>query len=166
MNIRLFWTVTLSFALLVGAEAIAQTSEPAANTNSEMRQARALLSAERENIVREEMRLSDDESAAFWPVYERYQADLQIVRDRYAELLTNYLDAYRAGTVSAEMANQIIDDFLQIQGELLKIKEKYLSDFRNALPARKAARFYQIENKIQLELESQLSMVVPLIDPV
>jgi hypothetical protein len=131
-----------------------------------MQQARALLKAGREEIIREEIRFSDEESAAFWPVYERFQADLQIVRDRYAELLTAYLAAYRAGTVSEAMANQVIDDYLQIQTDILNIKKEYLADFRNALPARKAARFYQLENKMDLGLESQLSMIVPLIDPV
>jgi hypothetical protein len=64
------------------------------------------------------------------------------------------------------MANQVIDDYLQIQADILNIKKEYLTEFRNALPARKAARFYQLENKMDLGLESQLSMIVPLIDPV
>jgi len=166
MNIRHVWTVTLLLTLLVGGGALAQENGPLSDTAGEMRQARALLNAGREDIVREEMRLSDDEAAAFWPVYARYQAALQRVRDRYAELLSNYLDAYRAGTVSEEMANQVIDDNLQIQVDILNIKKEYLTDFREALPARKAARFYQLENKMELGLESQLSIIVPLIDPV
>ena len=166
MNIKHVRTVTLLLMLLVGGEGMTQANGAVTGSTSELQQARALLSVERKNIVIEEMRLSEEESAAFWPVYDRFQADLQLVRNRYADLLTAYTDAYRAGTVSEAMANQIIDDFLQIQGELLHIKQEYLDDFRNALPARKAARYYQIENKIQLELESQLSMVVPLIDPV
>jgi hypothetical protein len=48
----------------------------------------------------------------------------------------------------------------------LKIKQKYLQDFREALPARKAARFYQLENKMDAELKSQLALIIPLIDPV
>jgi hypothetical protein len=166
MNIRYFRTVTLLLALLLGGAALAQVNGSAAHATSEMQQARALLNTGREDIIREEIRLSDDESAAFWPLYKRYQADLQIVRDRYADLLTSYLDAYRAGTVSEEMADLIIDDYLQIQVDILNIKKEYLSDFRKALPARKAARFYQLENKMELGLESQLSMIIPLIDPV
>ena len=166
MKIRHGRTVTLLLSLLVGVEALAQANGSVSNTASEMQQARSLLKAGREEIIREEIRLSDDESAAFWPVYERFQADLQIVRDRYAELLTAYLAAYRAGTVSEAMANQVIDDYLQIQADILNIKKEYLTEFRNALPARKAARFYQLAPPLDLGLESQLSMIVPLIDPV
>jgi len=88
---------------------------------------------------------------------DRFQADMILVRDRYADLLTGYLTAYRAGTVSKQMA---------IQSDVLQIKRKHLKNFRKALPPRKAARFYQLENKMDPELESQLAAIVPLIDPV
>ena len=67
MNIRHVWTVTLLLTLLVGGEALAQQNGPVSNSAGEMQQARALLGAGREDIVREELRMSDDESAAFWP---------------------------------------------------------------------------------------------------
>ena len=88
------------------------------------------------------------------------------VRDRFAEVLTSYSEAYRAGTVTEEQANRIVEDYLDIEGDVLRIKKDYLDDFRNVLPARKAARFYQIENKMEIELEYQLSLIVPLVDPV
>jgi hypothetical protein len=166
MNMRLFRTVVLLFALLTGGQLVAQDSGPVASASGEMNDARVLLRFGREDIVRDEIRFSEDEAAAFWPLYDHYQAELLVVNDRYADLLTNYLDAYRAGTVSAAMANQIVDDYLVIEYDILKIKQKYLQDFREALPARKAARFYQLENKMDAELKSQLALIIPLIDPV
>ena len=166
MNFRHFRTVTLLFALLTGGQLMAQVNEPAASANSEMNEARVLLRFGREDIVKEEMRFSEVEAVAFWPLYDSYQSELLQVNNRYADLLTNYLNAYRAGEVSENMANQIVDDYLEIENDILKIKQKYLQDFRKALPARKAARFYQLENKMDAELKSQLAMIIPLIDPV
>ncbi len=166
MNIRQVRIVTILFALLVGGQLMAQSNGPETSANNEMNEARVLLRFGREDIIREEMRFSEDEAVAFWPVYDSYQADLLAVNNRYADLLTSYLNAYRAGTVSAEMANRIVDDYLEIENDILKIKQKYLKSFRKALPARKAARFYQLENKMDAELESQLALIVPLIDPV
>ena len=131
MKIRQVRIVALLLPLLCGAQLMAQTSGPVTGASNEMDAARALLISGREDIVREEMRFSEDEAAAFWPLYNSYQADIRVVNDRYARLLTSYL-----------------------------------GDFRKALPARKAARFYQLENKMQAELESQLALIVPLIDPV
>lgn len=166
MIIKQIRTLAIWLALFVGGQAIAQQGGSPTGAASELNQARVLLKLGRDDIVREEMRLSEAEATAFWPVYDNYQAELQLVRDRYADLLSNYLLAYRAGTVSKAMANQIVDDYLTIQSDVLKIKRKYLKGFRGALPARKAARFYQLENKMEAELEAELSLIVPLIDPV
>lgn len=152
----------LTTSAALGQEALSQI----ATNNAELNQARALLKFGREDIVREEMRFSEAEADAFWPVYDRYEADLLVIRDRYAELVTGYTAAYRAGTVSEAQAEQIVDDYLDIQEQLLRVKRQYLDDFRQVLPARKAARFYQLENKMAVELEFQLAQVIPLIDPV
>jgi len=154
------------FGLLSSGLCLAQAAAPVASQNSEMSQALVQLGAAREGILREEIRFSEEEAAAFWPLYQRYRAELQVVRDRFAEILSTYAQAYRAGTVSEEHANQLIEDYLDIQSDVIDIKQAYLDDFRQVLPARKAARFYQVENRIEIELEYQLSLVVPLIDPV
>jgi len=167
MHRNLIVLLALSVGLLAAVAVSGQQESPQAGKNTtELQQARVLLKFGREDIVKEEMRFSEAEAEAFWPVYDRYEADLLVIRDRYAELVTGYTAAYRAGTVSEAQANQVIDDYLEIQNELLRIKRKYLDDFRKALPARKAARFYQLENKMEVELEFQLAQVIPLIDPV
>lgn len=158
--------VLVLFGLLAAGLGIAQQTTTMAGDDTDMSRTLEQVRAAREGILREEIRFSNEEAAVFWPVYEQYQAELQVVRDRFAELLSNYAKAYRAGEVSEAHANKLIDDYLGIQSEVIDIKKDYLDDFRRVLPARKAARFYQIENKIEIELEYQLSLVIPLIDPV
>jgi hypothetical protein len=159
--------LVLSAGLLAaGAVSGQQETRQSGKNTAELHQARVLLKFGREDIVKEEMRFSEAEAEAFWPVYDRYEADLLVIRDRYADLVTGYTAAYRAGTVSEDQAEQIVDDYLDIQEQLLRVKRKYLGDFRKAIPARKAARFYQLENKMEVELEFQLAQVIPLIDPV
>ena len=158
MNVKQFRVFSLFLAVLIASQVLGQ--EPS------MSDARALLQTGRVEIIKDELRFTEEEAAAFWPVYDEYLSELAVVRNRYADLVTSFLDAYRAGTVSEQFAEQLIDDYLDIQGDLLKIKRKHLRDFRKALPARKAARFYQLENKMDAQLEAQLSLVIPLIDPV
>lgn len=158
MNVKQFRILSMYLALLVASQVLGQ--------DSEFGDARALLQTGRVEIIKDELRFTEEEAAAFWPVYDEYQSDLAVVKNRYANLVSSFLDAYRAGTVSEQFAEQLIDDYLDIQEDLLKIKKRYLGDFRKALPARKAARFYQLENKMDAQLEAQLSLVIPLIDPV
>lgn len=165
MLMNLLRTLLLLSSLALATAGVAQEGETAA-ANAELRQARALLKFGREDIVREDMRLSEKEATAFWPLYDQYEADLLQVRNRYAELLTGYTAAYRAGTVSAEQAVQVVRQYLDIQKEQLKIKQQYFDRFLAVLPPRKAARFYQLENKMEVEMEYQLAQIIPLVDPV
>ena len=160
MKIRYIFQLPILLVLLISSHAMGQDAQEG------MGDARQLLQAGREEIIRDELRLSDAEAATFWPAYEDYRSELLVVRNRYADLLASYLDAYRSGTVSAEFAEMLIDDYLEIQGDILRIRKDHLDNFRKALPALKAARFYQLENKMEAELEGQLAQVVPLMDPV
>ena len=47
---------------------------------------------------------------------------------------------------------------------LLKVQQQYVRKFRKILPIRKAARFFQLENKIDAEIDAELAMTVPLIE--
>lgn len=143
---------------------LAQQAETGALDDPQLIAARELLQAGRADIIRDEIRFTESEAAAFWPAYEKYRADIMEVRDRHTLLVTDYLTAYRLGTVSEADAERFVDDVLEIKGDLLRLQKRHLKYFRKALPARKAARFYQLENKLDAELEAQLARFVPLVD--
>jgi hypothetical protein len=44
----------------------------------------------------------------------------------------------------------------------VKLRKTYLPKFRQALPEKKAARYYQIENKINAALNYELAANIPL----
>jgi len=166
MNVRQFRFLWIILAVMLGTQALGRDTDSGVTTDPGLTDARALLQVGRIEIIKDELRFTEDEAAAFWPAYEEYQSDLMEVRNRYADLLTTYSDLYRAGTVSEEFAEKLIDDHLDIQEDLLNIKKKHLDTFRKALPTRKVTRFYQLENKIDAELAARVALVVPLIDPV
>ena len=166
MNVKQLRFLWIILAVMLGTQALGRDTDSGATTDPGLSDARALLQVGRIEIIKDELRFTEEEAAAFWPAYEEYQSDLMEVRNRYADLLTTYSDLYRAGTVSEEFAERMVDDYLDIEDDLLKIKRKHLDTFREALPARKVTRFYQLENKIDADLEARLALVVPLIDPV
>ena len=133
--------------------------------DEEFGEARALLQMGREDIIRDEIRFSEEEAAAFWPAYEAYREDVMLIRNRQADLVIAYLSAHRNGAVSEEQAEELIDEGLAIKSDVLNVQKKHLQRFREVLPAWKAARFYQLENKLDAELDVQLARFVPLMDP-
>ena len=137
--------------------------EGAAATDAE--RGRQMMREGRLEIIREELHLTDEEAAGFWPLYSRYRGDIDAIQDRYAEMIAEYVKRYDNADLSDQYATELMDNFFSIKRGLLDVQEKYLPEFREVLPALKVARLYQLENKISAEIDAQLADVVPLIDP-
>lgn len=137
----------------------------AAAQGDEVSEGRAMIQAGREEMIRAELPLTDDEAAAFWPVYADYQAATAAISDRYAIVITEFVERYGNADFTDEYAEKLLDDYLGIRQELLDVRKQFLPQFKAAMPALKVARFYQLENKIAAEIDAQLAIALPLIDP-
>jgi hypothetical protein len=149
--IFLTFGVTDAFANEIDAEAVAE--------------ARKLLKAGREDLMREELHLTESEAAAFWPIYEQYRDDVERVRDRQAKMISTYMEAYWAAELSEDLAKHVLDEYFAINSALLKTEKKYLRRFRKVMPASKVTRFYQLDNKLDAEIDVSLAALIPLFDP-
>jgi len=125
-------------------------------------EARALLKAGREELVRDELYLTESESAAFWPVYEQYRDEVDTVRDRQAKIISIYVEAYWAANLGDELAEKILEVHFLIENDLLAIEKKYVRRFRKTIATAKVTRFYQLENKLDAEIDVALAQLIPL----
>ena len=135
------------------------------SANDELADGREMIQNERENIVRAELHLTDEEAAAFWPLYAKYRQEHSEIMGRYGNLITEYVRRYDDADLSNEYADEMIDTYFEVKAGLLRTQQDYLPKFRAILPAMKVARFYQLENKINVEIDAQIADVVPLVDP-
>lgn len=126
---------------------------------------RAMIQAERESIIRDEMVLTEQEAAAFWPVYAEYRSKYDAVMERYGAMITEYIQRYDDAELSNEFADELIVDYLALKTEMLDVQKEYVPRMREILPAMQVARFFQLEIKFNTEIDSQLSQVIPLVDP-
>jgi hypothetical protein len=164
MNHKIIRSLLLAVLLAAGAAASAQQTDASILEDQRLAEARALLQSGRKEIIADELRLTEEEASAFWPVYEEYHSNVMVVRDRYAETIGDYIKTYRAGEITDDYAENLIDQGLSFKGDLLKIQEKYLNKFKKVLPIRKAVRFYQLENKMDADIDAQLASFVPLME--
>ena len=131
----------------------------------EISEGRAMIQAGREQVMRAELPLTEAEAAAFWPVYAEYQAQTAAISDRYAKVIAEFVERYDNADFNDAYADRLLEDYFLIRQELLDVRKKFLPQFKAAMPALKLARFYQLENKISAEIDAQLAIAVPLIDP-
>ena len=156
MMLRLVTTCVIVAGLALPA--IAQ-----APSTANMEILRQKITADKKLVVAENLQLTDAEAATFWPLYEGYQKDLQQVNQRLTAVVQAYADAYNKGPVGNDVAKQLLDDAIAVDEAEAKLKVSYVPKVLAALPATKAARYIQIENKIRAVIRYELAAGIPLV---
>ncbi len=121
---------------------------------------RSVVQVERKAVVAKAMELTQQESQAFWPVYNEYWNDLNKINDRKVKLIMDYAKNY--GNISDAMAKDMLKEFFDIQSATLKLKKKYVRRFEKVLSPKKVFRYFQTENKLDALINIQLASEIPL----
>jgi hypothetical protein len=121
------------------------------------------VKADKKLLVAANMDLTEAEKTAFWPVYDAYQKDLGAINDRLAKTIRSYADAYVARTLSNDQAKKLTDEAIAIDADEAKLRSTYAAKLSSVLPATKAARYLQIENKIRAALRYDMANAIPLV---
>jgi hypothetical protein len=97
---------------------------------------------------------------AFWPLYREYRVEAAKIGDRILALIMRYAANYDEMTDKA--ADKLVSDFVKIEQARANLKAKFLPKFKKVLPAKKVARFYQVENKLDIVILNEMADNVPL----
>jgi hypothetical protein len=122
---------------------------------------RDAIRANKKAIVAASLKLTDDEAGKFWPVYDRYETELKALNDKLVALVQDYTTSFPNFT--DEKAKSIADQYLTEEADRAKLRRTYLDEFAKALPGRKVARLYQIENKMDAVIRYDLAASIPVV---
>lgn len=159
--------ITASFVLVLMQlthSGLAQTKAPATDKPaSNLEIIHEKIKADKKLIVAKYMDLTESEAAKFWPVYDEYQKDLQGSNERLRKLLEGYAADYRNQSMTDEKAKKLLDEWILLEQEEGKRRGAFAPKVLAALPAKKAARYLQIENEFRIMLRYDLASTVPLV---
>ena len=96
-------------------------------------------------IVAEYHEMTESEAKTFWPVYEEYQKDLQNLNERLRSLLQSYATEYQSNSLSDDKAKKLLDEWIALDKDEVSHRKTYAAKVLKVLPAKKAARYLQIE---------------------
>ena len=114
----------------------------------------------KKQLIAANLTLTDGEAAKFWPAYEQYSADMGKVNDTRTAILKEYSEEY--GTLTDDQADNLIRRWLDTDIEQTKLRQRYLPIFRQVLPGKKAATFFQLDRRISMMIDVQLTSQLPL----
>ncbi len=120
------------------------------------------IKADKKLLIADNLGLTEAESAAFWPVYEEYQKELEAINQRLGKAIQSYAQEYNAKTMTDEKAKALMTEALAIEEAEVALKKKYLDRLTGVVPAAKAARYIQMENKIRAIIRFDLAANIPL----
>jgi hypothetical protein len=160
-NTRLFLAAILACVLSSAAVGAADTGAADA-PQGQLGVLLDTIRANRKALVAVNLELSAEEADRFWPLYGRYQKELNAMGDRVAAIIEDYNASFR--DLSDDKALRLMEDYLAAEAERVQVRRAYLGEFAKILPGRTVARFYQIENKMDAVLRYDLAATIPVVD--
>ena len=120
--------------LFVSNQFTVLAQKPDQSQNKEQREARKIA------FFTMKMELTSDESLRFWPVVNEMEAELKALKNENAHGRMMVKDN---NEISDNELEEIMDARLQMGKDLLDIKIKYHEKFKEILPIKKVAKYYE-----------------------
>lgn len=121
--------------------------------------ARADLRADKLEIVKKAMNLNEAEGDKFWPVYRDYAHELAKLNDERLALLKSY--AEKLNNMNDKDAKSLTEKYFDLQNQQVELRRDYFDRFRKATSAVTAAKFFQIEHRLDVVTDLQVAATVP-----
>jgi cyanate lyase len=121
---------------------------------------REAVESQRRILVAGSVPMTDAEADAFWPLFDAWEKDRRPLDARANQLVADFLAA--GAGLSDARAKAMVDEGLKIEEARVKLRRSYMDRMAKAIPPRKLARFYQIENKLDAVVRADIAKQIPL----
>lgn len=122
---------------------------------------RSDIRTKKATMIADRMKFTDQEAAAFWPVYRQYEADLAAINDKKVSIMKDYMKNHES--LNDKQAKQLADDVFEVDRRTLDLRTKCFSSLEKALPPKTIVRWLQLERRLQLLVDAQIAQNFPAI---
>jgi Spy/CpxP family protein refolding chaperone len=148
--------------ILAASGAVAQSSAMAQpDIDTDIALLRSDLQAQRTDIVAHTMQLTDAQAKLFWPLYREYSNRQQAIGDQRVNLIKDYAAQY--DSMDDAKAEMLMNRWLNYDDAKAKLRSEYYPQFRNAIGAKQAVKFFQIDQRLNLIVDLKLSSEIPIV---
>jgi hypothetical protein len=161
-----FISASIVFGLLLGGFALSPVSAASRDSAAEKKNSDYYIELVRRDvrqdareIIGEKLALKQAEADKFWPVYDRYEAELRRLGDAKLTLINDYADNYKSMTDAK--ASELTSKAIELDIQRTSLLKQYLPEFQKALTNRRAAQFYQIEMPLLKIVDLQIASQMP-----
>ncbi len=150
----------LAAAVAFGCTALVPVAAQETSDPAKIAQLREKIRADKRALVAANMNLTEAEAKKFWPIYDSFQREWDLVLKRRAALVLEFINTREMTDLHAKKMTQ---EALDIEATEARLHKKYFNRLERAIPDGKAARYMQIESKIDALYRYDLALTVPLV---
>jgi hypothetical protein len=160
---RTLWAaLAIAAVMAIGGVAKAQ-AQSSTGIESYIEMLRTDVKSARKAIIDAALDLPDDKANAFWPVYRKYQLDLDSWGDKRMAVIKDYAANYESMT--DKKAEELAKTVFSNHKSRIAMLEKYYKEFSKVIGPTAAARLTQVEMAMNSVIDLQIATELPLIEP-
>lgn len=147
--------------LLVGLQLIRAKAESGGKTDIDaaVESLRADARSDKTKIVGKAMELDPDQAQKFWPIYRDFDAELAKLNDERVQLVRSY--AEKNGVLGDREARAMAEQTFDLQHRRADLNRRYFNKMARELSPSTAARFFQLENRLDLVVDAKIASELP-----
>jgi hypothetical protein len=143
------------------AGASSQTVPDPANLRAFVEMARSDIRMQKAFVLAQNLPLTEAEAMDFWPLQREYNDALNKLLDERVAGIVQFAKDH--GAMTDAQATTLAKTSFDLEEKRTALKRKYFSRFCKVIPPLKAARFFQIENQLNMAIDLQIAASLPLI---
>jgi Spy/CpxP family protein refolding chaperone len=121
---------------------------------------RSDLQSSRADVVAKNITLTAEQAAKFWPVFEAYQKEQNVIMDEQMKGIQKYVDSFE--TLDDAGALALIHAHFDRDTRMTALRQKWLDEFQKVLPTKTAVRVMQIDRRLSLVHQAEFAARIPL----
>ena len=154
---RILFAALIAFGAFGALPVIAR----AQNLDSEIELLRSDLKSGKVDMLGQIIHPDSAMANKFWPVYRKYQLDLDQIADKRVATIKDYAENY--DKMTAEKAKSLVKQALDTQSARTALLKKYYPQFEKVLGSIDAAKVLQFESLVMNMVDLQIASQLPLI---
>jgi hypothetical protein len=122
---------------------------------------RERIRTDRKGLVAQHLPLTEAEAKAFWRVYERCHESIESAQRKVYRAIVDCVGA--ESRITDARAKQLVSELLEADADAVRARKACFERVAKVLPGRKAARYFQIENKMAALARFDVAATLPLV---
>ena len=158
-----FAFATCLISLSAVAWTIAEQSKPAQTPSVDevLKSLRSDLQGERADIIAKNITLTAAQAAKFWPMFESYQKEQNMIIDEQLRGIQRFVENYEKLDDAAALA--LINTHFDRDDKMNALRRRWLGEFQSLVGTKIAVRVLQIDRRLSMAHQIAFTSQIPLV---